>query len=148
VLSRLGIGDLGERHIRELSGGQQQRVFMARALLQRPDLLLLDEPTSGVDVKLRHEVLHLLDDLNATGVAILLTTHDLNGIAAHLPRLVCLNREVVGVGPPREVLTEEVLERTYGASMEVLQHGGMTVVVDAYGRDPAMPHPHERRVAR
>jgi hypothetical protein len=46
------------------------------------------------------------------------------------------------------VLTEEVLERTYGASMEVLQHGGMTVVVDAYGRDPAMPHPHERRVAR
>ena len=148
VLSRLGIGDLGERHIRELSGGQQQRVFMARALLQRPELLLLDEPTSGVDVKLRHEVLHLLDDLNATGVAILLTTHDLNGIAAHLPRLVCLNRQVIGVGPPREVLTEEVLEQTYGASMEVLEHGGMMVVVDAYGRDHAAPHPHESRVAR
>ena len=148
VLSRLGIGDLGERHIRELSGGQQQRVFMARALLQRPELLLLDEPTSGVDVKLRHEVLHLLDDLNATGVAILLTTHDLNGIAAHLPRLVCLNRQVIGVGPPREVLTEEVLEQTYGASMEVLEQGGMMVVVDAYGRDHAAPHAHESRVAR
>ena len=148
VLSRLGIGDLGERHIRELSGGQQQRVFMARALLQRPELLLLDEPTSGVNVKLRHEVLHLLDDLNATGVAILLTTHDLNGIAAHLPRLVCLNRQVIGVGPPREVLTEEVLEQTYGASMEVLEHGGMMVVVNAYGRDHAAPHPHESRVAR
>ena len=96
MLDRLGIGDLGERHIRELSGGQQQRVFIARALLRRPELLLLDEPTSGVDVKLRHEVLHLLDDLNATGVAIVLTTHDLNGIAAHLPRLVCLNRQVIG----------------------------------------------------
>ena len=133
VLARLGIGELGERHIRELSGGQQQRVFIARALLQRPELLLLDEPTSGVDVKLRHEVLHLLEDLNANGMGILLTTHDLNGIAAHLPRLVCLNREVIGVGPPREVLTQEVLERTYGASLEVLEHGGMVVVVDAFG---------------
>ena len=131
VLDRLGIGELGDRHIRQLSGGQQQRVFIARALLQRPDLLLLDEPTSGVDVRLRHEVLHLLDDLNASGVAILLTTHDLNGIAAHLPRLVCLNREVIGAGRPREVLTVPILERTYGASMEVLEHGGMMVVVDA-----------------
>ena len=132
VLGRLGIGDLGGRHIRELSGGQQQRVFIARALLRRPELLLLDEPTSGVDVKTRHEVLHLLTELNADGLAIVLTTHDLNGIAAHLPTLVCLNREVIGVGPPRSVLTADVLERTYGARMEVLEHGGMPVVVDGY----------------
>ena len=133
VLGRLGIGDLGARHIRELSGGQQQRVFIARALLRRPELLLLDEPTSGVDVKTRHEVLHLLTELNADGLAIVLTTHDLNGIAAHLPTLVCLNREIIGVGPPRSVLTADVLERTYGARMDVLEHGGMPVVVDGYG---------------
>ena len=132
VLGRLGIGDLGGRHIRELSGGQQQRVFIARALLRRPQLLLLDEPTSGVDVKTRHEVLHLLTELNADGLAIVLTTHDLNGIAAHLPTLVCLNRAVIGLGPPRSVLTADVLERTYGARMEVLEHGGMPVVVDGY----------------
>ena len=137
VLARHGLEELGGRHIRELSGGQQQRVFIARALLGRPELLLLDEPTSGVDVRLRHEVLHLLGELNATGVAILLTTHDLNGIAAHLPHLVCLNREVIGAGPAKEVLTEEILERTYGASMEVLQHAGMTVVVDTPGRHGA-----------
>lgn len=130
VLDRLGLDGLGRRHIRELSGGQQQRVFIARALMRRPDLLLLDEPTSGVDVRTRHDILHLLADLNGSGLAVLLTTHDLNGIAAHLPRLVCLNTEITGDGPPDRVLTPEVLERTYGAPMEVLRHGGMPLVVD------------------
>ncbi len=134
VLERLGIAELVDRHIRALSGGQQQRMFIARALLARPQLLLMDEPTSGVDVQTRHEVLHLLDDLNGDGLSIVVTTHDLNGIAAHLPHLVCLNREVIGAGAPREVLTAEVLERTYGATMEVLEHGGMPVVVDRYRR--------------
>ena len=130
VLHRLGMASLEHRHIRALSGGQQRRVFIARALLGRPQLLLLDEPTAGVDVKTRHEVLHLLGELNAGGLAVVITTHDINGIAAHLPFLVCLNREVIGAGPPRQVITPEVLERTYGARMEVLEHGGMPVVVD------------------
>ncbi len=132
VLDRLGIGGLGKRHIRQLSGGQQQRVFLARALVARPQLVLLDEPTAGVDVRTRHEVLHLLAELNREGLAVALTTHDLNGIAAHLPHLVCLNRRVIGAGRPDEVLTPDVLERTYGAPMEVLHHGGMPVVVDKH----------------
>ncbi|HEX9712356.1 MAG TPA: metal ABC transporter ATP-binding protein [Actinomycetota bacterium] len=130
VLEQLGLRGIAHRHIRELSGGQQQRVFVARALLKRPQLLLLDEPTSGVDVRTRHDVVHLLHELHHDGLAILVTTHDLNGIAAHLPELVCLNREVVAHGAPAEVLTPEVLERTYGAPMEVLIHGGMPVIVD------------------
>ncbi|HVF21341.1 MAG TPA: metal ABC transporter ATP-binding protein [Mycobacteriales bacterium] len=130
ILDRLGLGGLGRRHIRELSGGQQQRVFIARALLRQANLLLLDEPTSGVDVRTRHDVLHLLGDLHAEGLAIVLTTHDLNGIAAHLPRLVCLNRQVVADGAPREVITPEVLERTYGARMEVIEHAGMPIVFE------------------
>jgi ABC-type Mn2+/Zn2+ transport system ATPase subunit len=142
VLAQLDIGDLADRHIRELSGGQQQRVFIARALLGEPELLLMDEPTSGVDVRLRHEILHLLDALNARGLAIVLSTHDLNGIAAHLPRVVCLNRRVIGDGVPHDVLTTDVLERTYGASMEVLVHGGMPVVVDTFRRHTPHPHPH------
>lgn len=130
VLGRLGIADLSGRHIRQLSGGQQQRVFIARALLSSPDLLLLDEPTSGVDVRTRHEVLHLLSDLNAEGLTIVLSTHDLNGIAAHLPNVVCLHTRVMGMGTAAAVLTPEILERTYGAPMDVLIHAGMPFVVD------------------
>lgn len=139
VLARLGLADLATRHIRDLSGGQQQRVFLARALVGRPDLLVLDEPAGNVDVATRHEILHLLADLRRRGpgverersvLTILLTTHDLNGLAAHLPRLICFNRTVVADGPPHEVLHPYVLERTYGAPMEVLQHGGMPVVLE------------------
>ncbi len=130
VLERLGIAELASRHIRELSGGQQQRMFLARALLRRPQLLLLDEPTSGVDVQTRHEVLHLLGGLNDEGMAIVLTTHDLNGMAAHLPHLLALRGRVVASGTPAEVIVPDVLEATFGARLEVLEHLGMPVVVD------------------
>jgi ABC-type Mn2+/Zn2+ transport system ATPase subunit len=143
LLDKLGLGGLGPRHIGALSGGQQQRVFIARALMRRPDLLLLDEPTAGVDVRTRHDVLHVLDDLHSDGITIVLTTHDLNGIATHLPRLVCLNRNVIGDGDATAVLTPLVLERTYGARMDVLEHGGMRVVVEA--ETPGSLLPFRRR---
>ena len=132
MLSRLGIGDLAGRHIRDLSGGQQQRVFVARALLGDPQLLLMDEPTSGVDARTRHDVLHLLEELNQAGTAIVLTTHDLNGLASHLPHLVCLNTVIVGQGTPRHVLTADTLERTFGAPMQILEHAGMPIILDQY----------------
>ncbi len=131
VLERLGIAELGDRHIRELSGGQQQRVFLARALLQEPQLLLLDEPTSGVDLRTRHEVLHFLAEIHDEGLAIVITTHDLNGVAAHLPEIAFLNRRLVAHGAPEDVLTPRNLEATYGARMEVLIHAGLPVVVSA-----------------
>jgi ABC-type Mn2+/Zn2+ transport system ATPase subunit len=64
-------------------------------------------------------------------MAVILTTHDINGLAAHLPRIACVNRELIAIGTPREVLTPDVLERTYGAPMEVLEHGGMLLVTDS-----------------
>lgn len=131
VLDRLGLSGLGGRHIRDLSGGQQQRVFLARALFTDAEVIFLDEPTAGLDVQTRHEVLHVLEALNADGLTIVLTTHDLNGMAAHLPQIVCLNRRIVGQGTPAEVLVPDVLEQTYGAPMHVLEHSGMRVVVDA-----------------
>jgi ABC-type Mn2+/Zn2+ transport system ATPase subunit len=132
VLDRLGIAELSKRHIRELSGGQQQRMFIARALVRRPQLLLMDEPTSGVDVGTRHEVLHLLDELNKEGLAIVLTTHDLNGMASHLPHLIALQQRIIASGTPHDVIVPDVLERVFGARMDVLMHLGMPVVVDSH----------------
>ncbi|GGI08310.1 metal ABC transporter ATP-binding protein [Egicoccus halophilus] len=143
LLERLGIGELGDRFIRELSGGQQQRVLLARALVREADLLLLDEPTSGVDLATRHDVLHLIGELNAEGIAVLLTTHDLNWVATHLPRIVCFASGVVADGPPGSVLTSETLMLTYGAPMRVVRDGGTVVVVDEEplleARSPAVP---------
>jgi zinc/manganese transport system ATP-binding protein len=144
LLERLGIGDLAGRHIRDLSGGQQQRVFLARALVREPRLLLLDEPTTGVDIKTRHDVLHLLAELNHEGVTVVLTTHDLNSVAAHLPQVVCLNRRVVAYGTAASVFTSAVLEATYGAEMIVVHQGELTLIADKLGvfRDITDQHSH------
>jgi zinc/manganese transport system ATP-binding protein/zinc transport system ATP-binding protein len=133
VMGRLGIGGLRRRHIRELSGGQQQRVFLARALISRPRLLLLDEPTNGVDIKTRDDMLHLLDELNHGGLTIVVTTHELNAVAAHLPWVVCVSGGIVAEGPPERVFTPQILRRTYKAEMNVIVHEGMTLVAE-------MPH--------
>jgi len=131
LLDRLGIGELWGRQIRALSGGQQQRVFLARALIRRPDVLVLDEPTAGVDVATRRELLVLLEKVNRDGITVIVATHDLNSVAAMLPWLVCLNRRVVAAGPPEHVLSAAVLRATFGAEMVVVRHEGQLLATDA-----------------
>ena len=161
MMERLGIANLGKRHIRQLSGGQQQRVFLARALVSNPELLLLDEPTAGVDVKTRDDVMHLLHDLNHAGVTIIQSTHEINTVAVHLPRIVCINGTIVADGPPNRVITPHILWEVYGAEMPVIQYHGMPMVaesahfwIDRNGgepvatvpddshREPVLPHTH------
>jgi zinc/manganese transport system ATP-binding protein len=115
LLERLGLAPYTNRHISQLSGGQQQRVFLARALIGKPDLLLLDEPTTGVDLKSQFELLQLLWELNQEGITILLTTHDLSSVASQVPWVICFNRGLVAQGRPEEVFTSSLLRRTYEA---------------------------------
>jgi ABC-type Mn2+/Zn2+ transport system ATPase subunit len=145
VLEQLGIGALGDRQIRELSGGQQQRVFLARAMIGRPTLLLLDEPTSGVDLRTRDEVLHLLADLNRSGMTIVMTTHELNSVAAHLPWVVCVNRRVIAEGNPDAIFTASILNRTYAADLRIVRQDGMVLVADAAPHElrSALRHSHD-----
>ena len=136
MMEQLGILHLAGRHIRQLSGGQQQRAFLARALVSSPSLLLLDEPTSGVDVKTRDDVMHLLHDLNHEGVTIVITTHEINAVAVHLPRLAVLHSHdgagrVLAEGTPYDVITPEVLFQTYGADMPVIHYEGMPIVAES-----------------
>jgi zinc/manganese transport system ATP-binding protein len=131
LMEQLGIAECAGQHIRELSGGQQQRVFLARALLGKPRLLILDEPTVGVDLKTQHDILHLLENLSGQGITILLTTHDLNAVAAHLPWLICFNRGVIAQGPPDRVFTPDILRATYASEMLVLRQHGYLLVANS-----------------
>lgn len=128
VLEQLEIGHLANNHIRDLSGGQQQRVFLARALVAAPDLLVLDEPTTGVDLRSAENIFHQLAHLNHDGMTILLTTHDLNMAAAHVPWVVCLNQTVVAQGHPRQTFTEAVLSQTYQGEMLVMERDGIMLI--------------------
>jgi len=145
LLDRLGIGGLADRHIRQLSGGQQQRVFLARAMIGDPSLLLLDEPTSGVDLKTRDDILHLLAELNADGITIVLTTHELNTVAAHLPWVVCVNGRVIAEGDPDQIFTSAILGLTYGADLRVVRLDGIILVADAapHRLRDALRHRHD-----
>jgi zinc/manganese transport system ATP-binding protein len=119
LLNRVGVEHVAHQPIGDLSGGQQQRVFLARALVGTPEIVLLDEPTSSSDLHVQHELLHLLADLNQQGLTILLSTHDLNSVATHLPWVVCFNHGLICQGQPIDILTPATLEQTFGAEMVV-----------------------------
>jgi len=114
-LEQLHIADLAASPIGDLSGGQQQRVFLARALAQEPHILLMDEPFTGVDATTQEATLNLLDQLQAQGVTVIVSTHDLNLAAARFDRALLLNHRVIAYGVPTQVFTTENLLHAYGA---------------------------------
>jgi zinc/manganese transport system ATP-binding protein len=113
LLYQLDIGDYSNRQIKELSGGEQKRVFLARALIHNPEILVLDEPTSGLDKTNRDNFLQILRDLNWKGMTIIITTHDIDGVAKKLPWIICLNKSIISQGKPISTLSDNVLYRTY-----------------------------------
>jgi zinc transport system ATP-binding protein len=105
VLKMVGLDKVADRRVGELSGGQQQKVFIARALASDPDLLILDEPTTGVDVRSQHEFYHFLHDLNVHHrLTLVLISHDTDVVSTHVSRLLCINKTIMDHGCSIEFL--------------------------------------------
>lgn len=128
-LEEVGIGPLADRQIGELSGGQQQRMFIARALAQEAELVLMDEPLVGLDLPAQEGILHVLDQLRHRGVTVMLATHDLNLASAQFGAVVLLNSRLIGFGSPAEVFTPERLQSAYGGNLRMVQAGDELLIV-------------------
>ncbi len=137
ALDQVGLADLARRPIGELSGGQAQRMFIARALAQEAELVLMDEPLAGLDVPAQRDLLALIKGLpgNPTVVVAL---HELVIARDHFPRILLLRQKVVGLGSPADVFTPDRLREAYGESVELVETPQGTVVVtdSCCGPDP------------
>ncbi len=132
---RKALGTVGmERHadapIGNLSRGQQQRVFLARALAQAAEVLLLDEPVSGVDAPSQDEIFALLHRLQGEGKTVIITTHDLSSVTERFDLVLLLNRRVISLGKPEEVFTPTLLNETYQSQLTILKIRDRTVAVE------------------
>lgn len=138
AMQATGVEELAARVFNELSEGERQRVLVAMALAQQPRLLLLDEPTSHLDIKYQIEILELVRQLNrARGVTVIAAMHDLNLAARYFPRLLLFQRGIVADGGPAEVLEPHLLRRVYGVNVQVgVMHGAEHLSVLPPG-DPA-----------
>jgi manganese/zinc/iron transport system ATP- binding protein len=119
ALEELGLGGSTHRHISQFSGGQQQRIFLARAMVQDPLLVLLDEPFTGIDQENRavfHRAIRAFAD---SGVSVLMATHDLDEVASTCSSICCLNRRLVAFGPTAETYTPQTLKATFGGQVAV-----------------------------
>jgi len=134
ALERLDLLPFAERGLGSLSGGELQRAVLARALAQEAPVLLLDEPTTSLDLGRQQQVLELVDSLRADGLTVLSTMHDLTLAGQYADRLVLLDRgEVVVEGPPGEVLSPANLAAHYGASVRVVHDDGNVYVLPHRG---------------
>jgi zinc transport system ATP-binding protein len=117
ALRTVGIDHLADRPITELSGGQRQRAYIARALAAEAELLVLDEPTVGVDAESVTAFFELLESLNDDGMTTLLVEHDIGAVLEHTDRVLCLNRELYFDGTPAAFEASDALQRAYGAGI-------------------------------
>lgn len=130
ALERVNLADEAQRPVGALSGGQRQRVLLARALLQDAQLILLDEPATGLDAPAQHELLDVVDDLKRDGRTVIATTHDLNCLTNHFDTVLCLRGEVVCQGPPEEALKPEHLLAVFGKHVPLLTAEGRVTIFE------------------
>jgi manganese/zinc/iron transport system ATP- binding protein len=121
ALGTLGLGGMGGRHISQFSGGQQQRIFLARAMVQEPVLVLLDEPFTGIDVQNRSVFHEQIRRFAAAGVTVLVATHDLDEVRSTTTHVLLLNRRMVAFGPTATTFTPANLRAAFGGQVAVFE---------------------------
>ncbi len=119
---RAGVSHLLDRRIGELSGGERQRAFVARALVSWPELLVLDEPMTGIDAETEEKFYSFLGELNTSGMTIILVSHDLEAVARQVKTVICLNRRLVCFGRPESLESGETLRALYGSEKQKVYH--------------------------
>lgn len=124
ALARVNMIDFRKRQIGELSGGQKKRVFLARALAQQSDIILLDEPFTGVDVTTEEQIIALLRDLRAEGKIMLVSTHDLGSVPQFCDRTVFVKGTILAAGETKDTFTEENLHAAFGGTLRHFVLGG------------------------
>ena len=141
VLTRLDLVDLADRDIASLSGGERQRAVIGRTLAQEAPLLLLDEPTTALDIGHQQQVLELVDELrHERGLTVISAMHDLTLAAQHADRFLLLERgDVVATGPAAEVFEPDTLKRVFGATISVVRDGDDLVVIPRRSRPRRPP---------
>ncbi len=127
ALETVDLSNLASRQIGQLSGGQQQRMFIARALAQEAELMLMDEPLTGLDTPAQEGLLDLLDTLRNQNVTVMVATHDLEQAARHFDRIMLLNHRMVAFDKPQQVLRTDNLLQAYGGRLKVDPQGTMLV---------------------
>jgi len=120
-LKKVGMEDYHDRQIGELSGGQQQRVFLARALVQEPEILLLDEPFVGIDILSEENMMNILRNLKAAGKTILVVHHDLSKVDTYFEQLLVLNKKQIGYGDVKEVVRNGVINQAYLGQLSIFE---------------------------
>jgi manganese/iron transport system ATP-binding protein len=125
ALEIVELSDLAARQIGQLSGGQQQRMFIARALAQEAELMLMDEPLSGLDTPSQEGLLNLLDTLRDQNVTVMVATHDLDQAARHFDRIMLLNHRIIAFDLPQNVMNTEYLLQAYGGRLKIASGGNM-----------------------
>ncbi len=144
ALRRVGMHEYRTRQIGELSGGQRKRVFLARALAQDAQVILLDEPFAGVDVRTETQMIELLCDLRNEGCVILISTHNLGTVPEFCDQSVLINQTVIGYGPTQQVFTRENLERTFEGVLRHLTIPAQTLHTDGDERNVTILTDDER----
>lgn len=124
ALQKVGMQGYAHRQISQLSGGQQQRVFLARALAQNADIYFMDEPFAGVDIATETAIIELLRTMREQGKTVIVVHHDLQSATEYFDWVVLLNMRLVASGPTEQVLTQQLLEQTYGGKLTVLTKVG------------------------